>query len=52
MRVGSAPSQSGGRNFATWLRDGSIAGTGWRGAPHTAEPTRGYDDVSVKLVHE
>lgn len=50
--VGTAPTQGGSRNFATWLRDGSIAGTGWRGAPHTAEPTRGYDDVSVKLVHE
>lgn len=50
--VGSAPSQSAGRDVATWLRDGSIAGTGWRGTPHAAEPSRGYDDVSVKLVHE
>jgi serine/threonine protein kinase len=51
--VGAAPSQTGARNFATWLRDGSVAGTGWRGPkPRTIERARGYDDVSVKLVHD
>lgn len=51
--LGSAPAQTGGRSVATWLKDGSIAGTGWRGPrPRTIERTRGYDDVGVRLVHE
>ena len=51
--LGAAPAASGGRSTATWLRDGSIAGTGWRGPhPRAVEPSRGYDDVGVRLVHE
>jgi len=51
--LGASPSATSGRSVATWLRDGSIAGTGWRGPrPRTIERTRGYDDVGVRLVHE
>jgi hypothetical protein len=51
--LGASPPQAGGRTVASWLRDGSIAGTGWRGPhPRTVERTRGYDDVGVRLVHE
>jgi hypothetical protein len=51
--VGATPSQTGARNYATWLRDGSVAGTGWRGPkPRAIERERGYDDVAVKLVHD
>ncbi len=51
--VGATPSQTGARNYATWLRGGSVAGTGWRGPkPRAVERERGYDDVSVKLVHD
>lgn len=51
--LGAAPPPTGGRSVATWLKDGSIAGTGWRGPrPRTIERTRGYDDVGVRLVHE
>jgi tRNA A-37 threonylcarbamoyl transferase component Bud32 len=51
--LGAAPASTGGRSTATWLRDGSIAGTGWRGPrAHTGEQSRGYDDVGVRFVHE
>ncbi|KGQ20729.1 Serine/threonine protein kinase PpkA [Lysobacter dokdonensis DS-58] len=51
--LGANPAQTGGRAYATWLKDGSIAGTGWRGPkPRTIERARGYDDVAVKLVHD
>jgi hypothetical protein len=51
--LGAAPASTGGRSTATWLRDGSIAGTGWRGPRvHTGEQSRGYDDVGVRFVHE
>lgn len=51
--LGAAPSQGGPRTLATWLRDGSVAGTGWRGPrPRGDERTRGYDDVGVRLVHD
>ena len=51
--LGAAPPQAGPRALATWLRDGSVAGTGWRGVrPRSDERTRGYDDVGVKLVHD
>jgi serine/threonine-protein kinase PpkA len=47
------PSPAGGRSVAAWLRDGSIAGTGWRGPrPRTIERSRGYDDVGLRLVRD
>jgi hypothetical protein len=51
--LGSAPTQGGPRAMASWLRDGSVAGTGWRGPrPRSGERARGYDDVTVRLVQD
>ena len=51
--LGASPGPTGARSVASWLKDGSIAGTGWRGPrPRTIERSRGYDDVGVRLVHE